>query len=115
MPHRVDDARKTVASFTKEVNQRLAKHPLKTNGRLANRSWVNFLSRSGHSSCIVKLWWPNGEILQSDIYAIYATRDTFLLHFYTFQAILNTQFVVNMEPRRGDINALWVNKTGGLV
>ena len=25
-----------VASFTKEVNPRLAKHPLKTNGRLAN-------------------------------------------------------------------------------
>ena len=27
----------TVASFTKEVNPRLAKRPLKTNGRLANR------------------------------------------------------------------------------
>ena len=26
-----------VASFTKEVNRRLAKWPLKTNGRLANR------------------------------------------------------------------------------
>ena len=28
---------RNVASFTKEVNPRLAKRPLKTNGRLANR------------------------------------------------------------------------------
>ena len=28
---------RTVASFTKEVNPRLAKRPLKTNGHLANR------------------------------------------------------------------------------
>ena len=31
-----------VASFTKEVNPRLAKRPLKTNGRLANR-WLTSL------------------------------------------------------------------------
>ena len=35
----------SVASFTKEVNPRLAKRSLKTNGRLANR--VNFLSKRG--------------------------------------------------------------------
>ena len=32
----------SVASFTKEVNPRLAKRPLKTNGRLANR-WLTSL------------------------------------------------------------------------
>ena len=26
------------------------------------------------------LWWPNGETRQSDIYAIYATRDTNILY-----------------------------------
>ena len=32
----------SVAYFTKEVNQRLAKRPLETNGRLANR-WLTSL------------------------------------------------------------------------
>ena len=40
-----------VASFTKEVNPRLAKRPLKTNGRLANRGLTSFVKEStgGHS------------------------------------------------------------------
>ena len=37
------DASSTVASFIKEINQRLAKRPLKTNGGLAN-----VLSKRGH-------------------------------------------------------------------
>ena len=32
-----------VASFTKEVNPRLAKRPLKTNGRLANRGLTSLV------------------------------------------------------------------------
>ena len=30
-----------LASFTKKVNTRVAKRPLKTNGRLANRGWTS--------------------------------------------------------------------------
>ena len=37
----------SVASFTKEVNPRLAKRPLKTNGRLANRSSPTLLLPTG--------------------------------------------------------------------
>ena len=32
-----------VVSFTKEVNPRLAEHPLKTKGRLANRRLTSFV------------------------------------------------------------------------
>ena len=35
-----------VASFTKEVNLRLAKHPLKTNGRLANRGLTSLVKEA---------------------------------------------------------------------
>ena len=35
-----------VASFTKEVNQRLAKRPLKTNGRLANRGLTSLVKEA---------------------------------------------------------------------
>ena len=42
-----------VASFTKEVNPRLAERQLKSNERLANRG-VNFLSKRGHS--LVDTW-----------------------------------------------------------
>ena len=36
----------TVASFTKEVNPRLAKRPLKTNGRLANRGLTSLVKEA---------------------------------------------------------------------
>ena len=36
-----------VASFTKDVNLQLAKHPLKTNGHLANRGLTS-LEKRGH-------------------------------------------------------------------
>ena len=36
----------SVASFTKEVNQRLAKRPLKTNGRLANRRLTSLVKEA---------------------------------------------------------------------
>ena len=35
-----------VASFTKEVNQRLAKRPLKINGRLANRRLASLVKEA---------------------------------------------------------------------
>ena len=35
-----------VASFTEEVNQRLAKRPLKTNGRLANRGLTSLVKEA---------------------------------------------------------------------
>ena len=35
-----------VASFTKEVNPRLAKRPLKTNGRLANRGLTSLVKEA---------------------------------------------------------------------
>ena len=40
----------TVASFTKEVNPWLAKRPLKTNGRLANRR-LTFLVKEATDDC----------------------------------------------------------------
>ena len=36
----------TVASLTKEVNWRLAKRPLKTNGRLANRQLTSLVKEA---------------------------------------------------------------------
>ena len=36
----------TVASFTKEVNPRLAKRPLKTNGRLANLELTSLVNEA---------------------------------------------------------------------
>ena len=38
-----------VASFTKEVNLWLAKHPLKTNGRLANRELTSLIKETTDS------------------------------------------------------------------
>ena len=35
-----------VASFIKEVNRRLAKHPLKTNGQLANRKLTSLVKEA---------------------------------------------------------------------
>ena len=35
-----------MASFTKEVNQRLAKRPLKTNGRLAKRGLTSLVKEA---------------------------------------------------------------------
>ena len=35
-----------MASFTKEVNPRLAKRPLKTNGRLANRGLTSLVKEA---------------------------------------------------------------------
>ena len=37
---------RTVTSFTKEVNPQLAKRPLKTNGRLANRGLTNLVKEA---------------------------------------------------------------------
>ena len=60
--------RTPVASFTKEVNQRLAKRPLVFNGRLANRGWTSwakeatgdvFLKYMSQSSC--SLQWRHNE------------------------------------------------------
>ena len=39
----------TVASFTKEVNPRLAKRPLKTNGRLANRELTSLVKEANEA------------------------------------------------------------------
>ena len=41
-----------VASFTKEVNPRLAKRPLKTNGRLANRGLTSLVKEATAGVCI---------------------------------------------------------------
>ena len=38
--------KKPVACFTKEVNPRLAKHPLETNGRLANRGLTSLVKQA---------------------------------------------------------------------
>ena len=42
-----------VASFTKKVNPRLAKHPLKTNGRLANRGLTSLVKESTEGKPLV--------------------------------------------------------------
>ena len=44
-----DSEMDTVASFTKEVNPRLAKRPLKTNGRSANRGLTSLVKEATQS------------------------------------------------------------------
>ena len=48
----------TVGSFTKEVNPRLAKRPLKTNGRLANRGLTSLVKEptAGVHSADIRCW-----------------------------------------------------------
>ena len=47
----------TVASFTKEVNWRLAKRPLVFNGRLANRQLTSLVKEATGESLIKYPWW----------------------------------------------------------
>ena len=50
-----------VASFTKEVNPRLAKRPLKTNGHLANRGLTSLVKEAtGH---LQVWWWPTSGFI----------------------------------------------------
>ena len=44
---------RSVASFTKEVNPRLAKRPLKTNGRLANRGSTSLVKEATVSNGVM--------------------------------------------------------------
>ena len=46
-----DHESQVVASFTKGVNPRLAKRPLKTNGRLANRGLTSLVKKDHRRSC----------------------------------------------------------------
>ena len=57
--------RRPVASFTKEVNWRLAKRPLKTNGRLANRQSI-FVSKRGHWRQAI-IWTNDVKIADADM------------------------------------------------
>ena len=43
----------TVASFTKEVNRRLAKRPLKTKGRLPNRRLTSLVKEADASESTI--------------------------------------------------------------
>ena len=43
----------SVASFTKEVNQRLANCPLKTNGRLANHGLTSLVKEATGVYCVL--------------------------------------------------------------
>ena len=47
----------TVASFTEEGNLRLAKHPLKTNGRIANLEFTSSVKEATHYQCFTLAQW----------------------------------------------------------
>ena len=58
-----------VASFTKEVNPRLAKCPLKTNGRLANRGLTSLVKEAtgvitGHGIGLVLLGYSSSNTIR---------------------------------------------------
>ena len=58
----------TVAPFTMEVNPRLAKRPLKTNGRLANRGSTSLVKEAtvvsgGYSTCFIQWHMEEVEII----------------------------------------------------
>ena len=62
-----------VASFTKEVNPRLAKRPLKTNGRLANLELTSLVKEAtGYVS-----WWRHQLEIFSELLAICAGNSPF--------------------------------------
>ena len=55
----------TVASFTKEVNPRLAKRPLVFNGRLVNRGLTSLIKEATVASIISHSIWCRAEQLKS--------------------------------------------------
>ena len=62
----------SVASFTKEVNPRLAKRPLIFNGRLANRQ-LNFLSKGGrqYPHCLLNIHYTGPVSYRNNSYMYY--------------------------------------------
>ena len=55
---------RTAAFFTKEVNPRLPKRPLKTNGRLGNRGLTSLVKEATSNQSIDRTTWVGDDIRQ---------------------------------------------------
>ena len=66
-----------VASFTKEINSRLAKHPLKTNGHLANLELTSLVKEAtGDKASATMLW----TMYDTRVFVFYKNKSIYLHH-----------------------------------
>ena len=77
-----------VASFTKEVNPRLAKRPLKTNGHLANRGLTSLVKEATAN-------WFLGNIFQWNLYQ----NTTIFIEENAFENVVSKMATILSQPQ----------------